>query len=100
MNSRKLSRTIGAALCGAVALHLALASRLAGYELFIYRQFDKKEAASRTGRLTMRGEVFGQLQSPSSYPSYNDLSGPVDRWTYGFQDNFLIAHGLFYPLKQ
>jgi len=59
--------------------------------MFIYRQFDRKEALSVTGRLTLRGEFFGQLQSPSSFPSYNDLSGPVDRWTYGFQDYVQIT---------
>ena len=91
MNSRKSKRTIGLVFCGAVVLHLASAARLAGYEIFIYRQVDKKEAVSLTGRLTMHGEVFGQFQSPSSYPSYNDLSGPIDRWTYGFQDRVLIT---------
>jgi hypothetical protein len=91
MNSSKPGRTLGLALGLAVVLHLAAAVRLAGYELFIYRQVDKKEAVSLTGRLTLRGEIFGQYQSPSSYPSYNDFSGPIDRWTYGFQDYLLIT---------
>jgi hypothetical protein len=91
MNSRKTSQAIGTVCFIAVILKLVLASRLAGYELFIYRQLDRKEAVSVTGRLTLRGDFFGQLQTPSSFPSYNDLSGPVDRWTYGFQDCVLIT---------
>lgn len=91
MNSRKARRSIGIACLGALLLPLVAASRLAGHEIFIYRQLSGNEAMSVTGRLTLRGEFFGQLQAPSSFPSYNDLSGPVDRWTYGFQDYVLIT---------
>jgi hypothetical protein len=91
MNSRKMSRMTGKAFWIAAVLQFALAARLSGSEIFIYRQFDKADAMSRTGRLTLRGEIFSNLQAPSDFPSYNDLSGPVDRWTLGFQDFVLIT---------
>ena len=91
MSSNKKLPTIGRALLCSGILLLGLAARLAAYEMFIYRPFDRKEAVSLTGRLTLRGEFFSQLQAPSSFPSYNDLSGPVDRWTLGFQDFVLIT---------
>ena len=91
MNSRKASKPIGIVVFGVAALLLAGAARAAAYELFIYRQLDRKEAVSLTGRLTLRGEFFGQLQSPSTFPSYNDLTGPEDRWNMGFQDYVLIT---------
>lgn len=91
MNSRKTTQTTGRTILGSVIILLALAARSAGSEVFIYRQLDRKQAISLTGRLTPRGEFFGQIQSPSSFPSYNDLSGAVDRWTIGFQSFFLIT---------
>jgi hypothetical protein len=91
MNSRMTSKTIGIVAFGIAALLILGAAQAAGYEIFIYRQLDKREAVSLTGRLTLRGEFFGQLQAPSTFPSYNDLSGPVDRWTMGFQDYVLIT---------
>jgi hypothetical protein len=91
MNSRKTNPAAGRAVISAVFVLFGLAARLTGSEIFIYRQLDGKEAISRTGRLTLRGELFGQLQAPSSFPSYNDLSGPKDEWTYGFQDYILIT---------
>jgi hypothetical protein len=91
MISRKLSISIGTVAFGAISFLLADAARLAGYEIYIYRPLDKREAISLTGRLALRGEFFGQLQSPSTFPSYNDLSGPEDRWTMGFRDYVLIT---------
>jgi hypothetical protein len=91
MSSRKLSISIGTVAFGAISFLLADAARLAGYEIYIYRQLDKREAISLTGRLALRGEFFGQLLSPSTFPSYNDLTGPTDRWNMGFQDYVLIT---------
>jgi len=91
MNSRKTSRSIGRVFGIAAILQFALAAPLTGSEVFIHRQFDNKDAISRTGRLTLRGEIFSNILAPSDFPSYNDLSGPVDRWTLGFQDFVLIT---------
>jgi hypothetical protein len=91
MNSNTISRKAGTAVFCALLPLLAFAEQLSAYEMFVFRRYDRKEAISLTGKLTLRGELFGQLQAPSSFPSYNDLSGPDDRWTYGFQDFFLIT---------
>ena len=91
MNSRQTIQTIGRVFCFAAILQFVLAARLTGSEIFIHRQFDSQEALSRTGRLTLRGEIFSNLLAPSDFPSYNDLSGPADRWTLGFQDFILIT---------
>ncbi len=91
MNSRQTIQTIGRVFCFAAILQFALAARLTGSEIFIHRQFDSQDALSRTGRLTLRGEIFSNLLAPSDFPSYNDLSGPPDRWTLGFQDFVLIT---------
>ncbi len=91
MNSRQAIQTIGRVFCIAAILQFVLAARLTGSEIFIHRQFDSQEALSRTGRLTLRGEIFSNLLAPSDFPSYNDLSGPADRWTLGFQDVILIT---------
>jgi hypothetical protein len=39
----------------------------------------------------MRGELFASLLAPSTFPSYNDLSGATDRWHFGFQDRIGIT---------
>ena len=36
----------------------------------------------------MHGEFSGHLLYPCTFPSYNNLSGPEDRWSFGFQ-NFI-----------
>ena len=58
-------------------------------EIFIYRPFLEKELVKTEKKLSIHGEIFGNLHLPSTFPSYNDLSGPEDRWTYGFQ-NFIF----------
>lgn len=62
------------------------AGRLSGYEMFIYRRPAKKENAFRDNKIILHGEFFGQLLYPCSFPSYNDLSGPEDRWNFGFHN--------------
>lgn len=59
------------------------------YEIFIYRPFPEKFALDQEKKIHVHGELFGQLQFPSNFPSYNDLSGSEDRWTFGFH-NFMF----------
>lgn len=62
-----------------------------GQEVFIYRpRPDKKNLASE-GVLAVHGELFAHLQAPSSFPSFNDLSGKTDRWNYGFRNFFFLT---------
>jgi len=87
MNSKRLSRPLTLGIAG--LFWLAGASN--AYEVFLWRPLSDEEALSRTGRITMHGEIFGSLLAPSSFPSYNDLSGATDRWHYGFQDRIAIT---------
>lgn len=66
------------------------------YEIFIYRPYKTKHALFTEKKLTLHGEFFGQLQVPSTFPSYNDLSGPDDRWTYGFQNRIYFTEQIFF----
>lgn len=75
----------------AVWIGLLGAARLFSQDYFIYRPWLEKDPVSRNGRVTIHGEWFGQLQTPSTFPSFNDLSGPVDRWTYGFQNLIFLG---------
>jgi hypothetical protein len=76
---------------GGLAAPFLLSARLSGYELFIFRRLDRSENLAARHRLSLRGELFGQAQLPSNFPSYNDLSGPPDRWSYGFQNDLLLT---------
>ncbi len=60
-----------------------------GYEIFIFRPFDKKLALDHEKKIHVHGELFGQLQFPSNFPSYNDHTGKEDRWNFGFR-NFIF----------
>ncbi|HHF42747.1 MAG TPA: hypothetical protein ENL38_03410 [Candidatus Aminicenantes bacterium] len=62
---------------------------LEAQEIFIYRPYLEKKTVFPEKSLSIHGEIFGYLQYPSTFPSYNDLTGPEDRWTYGFQ-NFIF----------
>lgn len=64
---------------------------LYGHEIFIYRPYHEKNPLFPDGRLTLHGEYFGQLQLPSTFPSYNDLSGKDDRWTFGFKNRIFFT---------
>jgi len=55
-------------------------------EIFIHRPGLNKNPLNMENRITVHGEFFGHLQSPSSFPSYNNNSGPEDRWNFGFQN--------------
>ncbi|MFW6140365.1 MAG: hypothetical protein ACOC5S_03320 [Acidobacteriota bacterium] len=59
---------------------------LISQEIFIFRQYKNKKPLFEENKLSFHGEFFGQLQLPSTFPSYNDLSGPEDRWNFGFRN--------------
>lgn len=61
------------------------------YEIFIYRPYLEKRPLFKNNKISLHGEFFGQLQYPSTFPSYNDLSGPEDRWTFGFQNLIFLT---------
>ncbi len=61
------------------------------YVLFIYRPYFEKKPVSQENKITLHGEFFGHLQLPSTFPSYNDLSGTADRWNYGFRNTIFIT---------
>lgn len=63
--------------------------KIKSQEIFIYRPFLEKKLVNAEKKLSIHGEIFGNLHFPSTFPSYNDLTGPDDRWTYGFQ-NFIF----------
>jgi len=67
---------------------------LLGYEIFVYRPYKTKYPLFPGKKVTPHGEFFGQLQVPSTFPSYNDLSGPEDRWTYGFRNLIFITEDI------
>ncbi len=80
----------------ALAFLLSLAAReLGGYQLFIYRPLKDKKPLLTLGFITVHGEFFGQLQSPSTFPSFNDLSGLTDRWNYGFRNTIYFTDTTF-----
>ncbi|MFC2170085.1 hypothetical protein ACFLRM_05945 [Acidobacteriota bacterium] len=62
-------------------------------EIFIYRPNLDKKPLNREKKITLHGEIFGQLLYPSNFPSYNNLSGPEDRWNYGFQNLIFLTEG-------
>jgi len=70
---------------------LSGAVNLFSQDYFIYRPWLDKKPVTQTGSVTIHGEWFGQLQAPSTFPSYNDLTGPVDRWSYGFQNMIFMG---------
>jgi hypothetical protein len=74
-----------------IGLVLLLARALPAYEIFIYRIYKAKHPFFPEKRFYVHGEFFGQLQAPSTFPSYNDLSGGPDRWTFGFRDTIFLT---------
>ncbi len=69
-----------------ILLSLSLFTKAFAQEIFIYRPNPEKNALSLENKITVHGEFFGHLQYPSTFPSFNDLSGPTDRWNIGFQN--------------
>jgi hypothetical protein len=75
-----------------LTLGTLLAARGAsGTEVFIYRPGLNEVPLTLAKKLIVRGEVFINRLSPSTFPSYNDLSGPPDVWNFGFQNYFPIT---------
>ena len=64
---------------------------LHGQEIFVYRVYKEKNPLFPDNKLVLHGEFFGQLQLPSDFPSFNDLSGKDDRWTFGFRNRIFIT---------
>jgi hypothetical protein len=75
------------------------ASETLGYEIFLYRPYKQKNPLFPNNKLTLHGEFFGQLQMPSSFPSYNDLSGKDDRWTFGFRNRIFITENFSFLVQ-
>ena len=61
------------------------------YEIFIYRPHLKKDPLNEQQKITLHGEFFGHLLFPSTFPSYNDISGPEDRFNFGFQNLIFLT---------
>ncbi len=77
-------------LIGLVVL-LSGCELLSGYEIFLFRLYEKKTSLAADHRIHLQGELFGQAQIPSSFPSYNDLSGEDDRWAFGFHNLIFLT---------
>jgi hypothetical protein len=92
MNSDKVRiRKSSFILIGAILL--LLAQKIPAYEIFIYRPYIEKKPLFKEGKLYLHGELFGQLQIPSTFPSFNDRSGKEDRWNYGFRNIVFLTDG-------
>jgi hypothetical protein len=78
-----------------LGLFAALAALAAGNaratEIFIHRPGLNASSLAASRKVVIHGDIFFHYLSPSTFPSYNDLSGPADRWNMGFQDYFPIT---------
>jgi hypothetical protein len=90
MNFKKYINSIGKLLFCLLFL-LEARQALSGYEIFLYRVYDKKTSLASDHKIHLQGEFFGQIQYPSSFPSYNDLSGEDDRWAFGFHNIIFLS---------
>lgn len=88
MNSRKyfFRALIALALAALPSIREARA-----IELFIHRPGLNEKYLTREKKLILRGELFFFRLAPSTFPSFNDLSGTEDKWNFGFQDVFPIT---------
>jgi hypothetical protein len=91
MNSSRPQRLVLAAF--ALAPILLAGTSLSGDELFIHRPEPERALFSSRRTIVIHGEIFGHLLSPSTFPSFNDGSGPIDRWNYGFRDVIYLSPG-------
>jgi len=83
-----LKKFIPSAFC---LLLILTGKSLFGYEIFVYRTYTNKRPLFQEKKLFLHGEFFGQLQLPVTFPSYNDLTGPEDRWNYGFRTSIFFT---------
>ncbi len=75
-----------------LTLGILLAARGASAtEVFIHRPGLNEVPLILAKKLIVHGELFFNRLSPSTFPSYNDLSGPADVWNFGFQNYFPIT---------
>ncbi len=74
-----------------VCLAALLVREASATELFIHHPGLNRTNLAGDRKIILHGELFFYLLSPSTFPSYNDLSGAVDRWNFGFQDYFPIT---------
>ncbi len=78
-----------------IGLFAALAALAAGNaratEIFIHRPGLNGSSLAESRKIVLHGDIFFHYLSPSTFPSYNDLSGPADRWNMGFQNYFPIT---------
>lgn len=88
MNSKKL---LAAASLSLLIFCFFLQQSSYAYEIFIYRPNIDKKPLFREKKLYLHGELFAHLQLPSTFPSYNDHSGPEDRFNYGFQNLIFLT---------
>ncbi len=72
---------------------LLLSSSAQAYELFVYRPYQDKKSFEQEKRIFIHGEFFGHLNLPTTFPSYNDLSGAEDSWNYGFRNLIFLTDG-------
>ena len=73
------------------ALAVLAAGDARATEIVIHRPGLSQSSLSASRKLILHGDIFFHYLAPSSFPSYNDLSGPIDRWNMGFQDYFPIT---------
>lgn len=93
MTFKNYIRPIGIVLISLCVILLWRPPVLSGSEIFIYRRYNPRENLLDQKKIIMHGELFGQLLAPSTFPSYNDLSGDEDRWNFGFHNYLLITPG-------
>jgi hypothetical protein len=87
MNFKRLTKAFSMIFLGT----LLAARGASAAEVFIHRPGLNEVPLTLANKLIVHGEVFFNRLSPSTFPSYNDLSGPVDVWNFGFQNYFPIT---------
>jgi hypothetical protein len=74
-----------------VLLFFWAGTHLCSQEFYIYRPDLNNVTSLKQGMLHIRGDYFFHLLKPGTFPSYNDLSGPEDRWNFGFHNCVLFG---------
>jgi hypothetical protein len=80
-------------ICFLFAAYPILCSTLSAQEIFIYRPDLEKKLLDSKNRISLHGEYFANLLYPGTFPSFNDLTGPEDRWTFGFKNILFLTSG-------
>ena len=87
MNFKTLARSAALVAAGM----LLPVPRVSGVEIFIHHPGLNRTSIAAADRVIVHGEAFAYFLSPSNVPGYNDLSGPVDKWNFGFQNYFPVT---------